>query len=86
MNSGRRFKIRWLLNLEVGHCSFHHPLLVHGSQANRTDVPRRAVVLNVIRDGVESYTDEELLAGVPPVPKGEKMDGQFFPLLYAAKS
>jgi len=23
-----------------------------------------------------------LLEGVPPVPKGQKMDGQFFPLLY----
>jgi len=72
------------IELEVGHCSFHHPLMVHGSYDNKTDVPRRAVVLNVIRDGVASYTDEELLAGVPPIPKGEKMDGQFFPLLYEA--
>ena len=70
------------IELEVGHCTFHHPLLVHGSQRNQTEVPRRAVVLNVIRDGVESYTDEELLAGVPPIPKGEKMGGKFFPLLY----
>jgi ectoine hydroxylase-related dioxygenase (phytanoyl-CoA dioxygenase family) len=72
------------IELEPGYCSFHHPLLVHGSFDNKTDIPRRAVVLNVMRDGVESDTDEPLLQGVPPVPKGEKMGGQFFPLLYQA--
>ena len=72
------------IELDPGYCSFHHPLLVHGSFDNRTDIPRRAVVLNVIRDGVESYTDAPLLQGVPPVPKGQKMDGQFFPLLFDA--
>ncbi len=70
------------IELEAGCATFHHPLLVHGSHDNQTDIPRRAVVLNVIRDGVESYTDESLLQGVPPIPKGEKMDGQFFPLLF----
>ncbi len=73
------------IELEPGHCTFHHPLMVHGSFDNKTEIPRRAVVLNVIRDGVESYTDDPLLEGVPPVPKGEKMDGQFFPLLYDSK-
>lgn len=72
------------VELEPGYCSFHHPLLVHGSFDNKTEIPRRAVVLNVIRDGVISDTDEPLLKGVPVVPKGEKMDGQFFPLLYEA--
>ncbi len=72
------------IELEPGHCSFHHPLLVHGSFENKTGIPRRAVVLNVIRDGVESCTDQELLAGVPVIPQGEKMDGQFFPLLFEA--
>ena len=70
------------IELEPGYCSFHHPLLVHGSFDNRTDIPRRAVVLNVIRDGVESFTNEHLLEGVPVIPKGEKMGGRFFPLLY----
>ncbi|MFT7633602.1 MAG: ectoine hydroxylase-related dioxygenase (phytanoyl-CoA dioxygenase family) [Mariniblastus sp.] len=70
------------IELEPGHCTFHHPLMVHGSFDNKTEIPRRAVVLNVIRDGVASFTDEELLAGVPVIPKGEKMNGQFFPLLH----
>jgi hypothetical protein len=57
-------------------------MMVHGSFENATDRPRRATVINVFRDGVCSYTDDELLGGVPVIPKGEKMDGQFFPLLY----
>ena len=59
------------------------PSSADGSRLVRepTDGPRRATVINVFRDGVCSYSDEELLAGVPPVPAGEKMDGQFFPLL-----
>jgi ectoine hydroxylase-related dioxygenase (phytanoyl-CoA dioxygenase family) len=54
---------------------------VHGSYANRTDTPRRATVINLMRDGVRSDTDAPLLAGVPPIPKGQQLDGQFFPLL-----
>ena len=64
-----------------GHASFHHSLTIHGSYANRSDRPRRGLVINVFRDGVISDSDEPLLKGVPPVPKGEKMDGRFFPLL-----
>jgi ectoine hydroxylase-related dioxygenase (phytanoyl-CoA dioxygenase family) len=70
------------LELKRGECSFHHPLMVHGSYANYSDKPRRATLVNVFRDGVTSATDEELLAGVPPIPKGAAMQGQFFPLLF----
>jgi ectoine hydroxylase-related dioxygenase (phytanoyl-CoA dioxygenase family) len=68
--------------LKAGECSFHHPLMVHGSYANGTARPRRAVVLNAFRDGVTSASAAPLLAGVPPVPAGEKIAGQFFPLLF----
>ena len=44
--------------------------------------PRRATVINVFRDGVRSNSDEPPLEGVPPIPKGEKLRGQFFPLLF----
>ncbi|HKZ01181.1 MAG TPA: phytanoyl-CoA dioxygenase family protein [Pyrinomonadaceae bacterium] len=70
------------IELKQGECSFHHPLMVHGSYENRTDRSRRAVVLNVFRDGVASASDEPPLEGVPPIPAGEKMSGQFFPLLF----
>jgi ectoine hydroxylase-related dioxygenase (phytanoyl-CoA dioxygenase family) len=70
------------IELKKGECTFHHPLMVHGSYENSTDGPRRAAVINVIRDGVRSDSNQELLAGVPPVPRGEPMQGTFFPLLF----
>jgi len=69
------------VELKQGECAFHHPLLVHGSFENRVNRPRRATVINVFRDGVRSDSDQPLLDGVPVVPPGARMDGQFFPLL-----
>ena len=70
------------IELKQGECSFHHPLMIHGSYENRSDRPRRGAVINVFRDGVCSASNDPLLAGVPPIPGGEKIDGQFFPLLF----
>lgn len=70
------------IELKKGECSFHHPLMVHGSFENRTDRPRRAAVINVVRDGVRSVSDNPLLEGVPRIPAGENLGGQFFPLLF----
>ena len=70
------------IELKQGECSFHHPLMVHGSFENVTDRSRRAVVLNVFRDGVVSASDVPPLEGVPPIPFGNEMGGQFFPLLF----
>jgi ectoine hydroxylase-related dioxygenase (phytanoyl-CoA dioxygenase family) len=72
--------------LKKGHAAFHHPLLLHGSYENRTDRPRRAMVLNVFADGTVSHASEPLLTGVPAIAKGEKMQGDFFPMLYDAAS
>jgi len=69
------------IELKAGECSFHHPMMVHGSYANETAVPRRAVVINAFRDGVVSASDEPLLEGVPVIASGQKIEGQFFPLL-----
>jgi ectoine hydroxylase-related dioxygenase (phytanoyl-CoA dioxygenase family) len=71
------------IELKAGEATFHHPLMVHGSNENRTGRPRRATVINVFRDGVHSASDSELLKGVPPIPAGHKMEGQFFPLLFS---
>jgi hypothetical protein len=67
--------------VKAGEAIFHHPLTLHGSGENKTDRPRRAFVINVIADGVRSDSDQPLLDGVPVVKKGEKLEGQFFPLL-----
>jgi ectoine hydroxylase-related dioxygenase (phytanoyl-CoA dioxygenase family) len=74
------------IELKRGQCTFHHPLMAHGSYANRSDRARRATLINFFRDGVRSASDEEFLAGVPPIPKGEKMGGQFYPLLFDPES
>ena len=70
------------VELKKGEASFHHARTMHGSRANNTPQPRRATVINVIRDGVMSNSDEPLLEGVPVIPRGEALEGQFFPLLF----
>jgi ectoine hydroxylase-related dioxygenase (phytanoyl-CoA dioxygenase family) len=70
------------IELKKGEASFHHARTMHGSGANDTPQPRRATVINAFRDGVMSNTDEPLLEGVPVIPRGERMGGQFFPLLF----
>jgi ectoine hydroxylase-related dioxygenase (phytanoyl-CoA dioxygenase family) len=70
------------IELNAGEASFHHPLMIHGSFENRTSQPRRAAVINVFRDGVVSASNAPPLEGVPPIPAGERMNGQFFPLLF----
>ena len=71
------------IELKAGEASFHHPLMVHGSFENKSERPRRAVVLNVFLDGVKSDSANPPLAGVPAIPVGEKMQGQFFPFLFS---
>lgn len=74
------------VELKKGYGAFHHPLMVHGSYANSSPRSRRAFVLNVFADGTLSNSENgELLPKTPGIPKGAKMEGQFYPLLYAAK-
>lgn len=70
------------VEMKKGYGSFHHPLMVHGSFANDSDRPRRAFVLNVFADGTTSNHEGQLLSGTPQVRKGEKLQGQFFPVLF----
>lgn len=72
------------VELKAGECVFHHPLTIHGSFENRTEVPRRAMVLNVVKDGVCSNVDEPLLQGADVIAAGNPLSGQFYPLLLDA--
>ncbi len=67
--------------MKAGYGTFHHPLMVHGSAANTSSRSRRAFVLNVFREGTTSLSNDPPLQGVPVIPKGKKMQGDFFPLL-----
>jgi ectoine hydroxylase-related dioxygenase (phytanoyl-CoA dioxygenase family) len=77
-----QFDKQVLVDVKAGECSFHHPLLVHGSKDNRSPRSRRAAVVNYVRDGVVSTKAQPLLKGVPAINAGDKLDGTFFPLLY----
>lgn len=77
----REFERPVAVELKKGEASFHHPRLVHGSFANHSDRSRRATVINVMKDGVRSGSNEPLLHGVPVIPSGQKIEGPFFPLL-----
>ncbi|RVT96527.1 phytanoyl-CoA dioxygenase family protein [Mucilaginibacter limnophilus] len=70
------------IEMKKGYGSFHHPLMVHGSYENRSERSRRAFVLNVFADGTQSNSNEEILKGIPGIPAGEVLEGQFFPLLF----
>ncbi len=68
--------------LRAGEATIHHALTLHGSGGNRTDRPRRAVVVNYMADGTRSFlSDEPLLKGVPVIPNGEPLAGAFFPVV-----
>jgi ectoine hydroxylase-related dioxygenase (phytanoyl-CoA dioxygenase family) len=78
----KQFEHPQYAEVKAGEAIFHHSLTLHGSGENKSDKPRRAFVINVFEDGVISDSDDVLLDGVPVVNKGNKMEGQFFPLLF----
>ena len=67
--------------MKAGEASFHHPLMIHGSFENSSDRPRRATVINAVKDGVCSDVNELLLEGTELIPAGQPLGGQFYPLL-----
>ena len=72
-----------LPELRPGEASIHHSHTVHGSGANRTDRPRRAVVLNFMSATTRCIDDTApLLRGVPSIAKGDVVQGDFFPVVF----
>jgi len=66
----------------AGEASLHHSHTIHGSFGNRSDRPRRAVVLNYM--GPETRCADggaPLLAGVPLTPTGARIEGDYFPIV-----
>lgn len=75
------------IELKKGYATFHHPLMIHGSYENKSDISRRAFVINVFAEGTQSDTNGEMLRGTPiEVKKGKQMKGKFFPMLFDNKS
>ena len=68
------------LEQPCGTCSFHHDHTVHGSHVNRSERPRRAIILNFMADGTRSNADDGvMMPGYAPIPKGEVIRGSWFP-------
>ena len=68
--------------VRAGQASIHHSHTVHGSHANTSDRPRRALVFNYM--GARTRCADgttPLLKGVPLVREGEVIDGEFFPIV-----
>jgi ectoine hydroxylase-related dioxygenase (phytanoyl-CoA dioxygenase family) len=70
------------MEVRAGECLFHHSHTVHGSHGNRSDGPRRGVVLNFMKPDTRCGDGgRPLLAGVPVIALGAVIEGAFFPLL-----
>ena len=70
--------------LRAGQASIHHSGLVHGSLANRSDRPRRGIVLNYMCAQTRCADDSiPLLDGCPPLGAGELVEGPFFPVVHS---
>jgi ectoine hydroxylase-related dioxygenase (phytanoyl-CoA dioxygenase family) len=82
----KAFDERVANELPKGYASFHHPLTMHGSYANTSDHPRRAVVLNAMNHltlgNTEGYSRLEALKSFPAMTHDKKLDSNFFPLLF----
>jgi len=72
--------------LPRGYASFHHPLTMHGSYANYSERPRRAVVINSMASetlgNTASYDRMDALHSFPVMAQDEVLDSRFFPLLF----
>ena len=56
MTTGGRQVVKVPMNLKKGQVSFHHCLTLHGSDANRSDVPRRSLSVH-LQDGANRYRE-----------------------------
>lgn len=69
------------VELKAGECSFHDCLTVHGSHPNRSDRPRRGIVLNYMKHDTRSASDRPIMPGAEPVPPGAVIEGDYFPVV-----
>ena len=68
--------------LKAGQASIHHSSTVHGSFANRSERPRRGVVLNFMGPDTRcADADAPLLKGCPLLQAGALVEGAFFPIV-----
>ena len=73
--------------LPSGSCMFHHSLTLHGSHANTSDRPRRAIALHYMTEQtIYDASGNHVMKRFVEVQNGEPMRGEHFPLVYQRKS
>lgn len=79
------FDKKFANELPKGYASFHHPLTMHGSYANYSERPRRAVVLNAMEHqtlgNTANYDRLSALHNFPKMEQDQLLNSKFFPLL-----
>ena len=71
--------------VRAGQATIHHSHVLHGSDRNRSDRWRRAVVLNYMGPDVRvADGSRPLLRGVPPLAEGALVEGPDFPIVFGA--
>jgi ectoine hydroxylase-related dioxygenase (phytanoyl-CoA dioxygenase family) len=73
--------------VKQGEVHFHHALTWHGSHANTSGRPRRAIALHYMT-GETRYvaSGEHVMKQFVEVQDGEKMEGAYFPVVYPISS
>lgn len=72
-----------LVPVRAGQATLHHSHTIHGSDQNRSDRWRRAVVLNYMGAHVRvADGSSPLLRNVDPLPTGAIVEGEAFPIVW----
>jgi ectoine hydroxylase-related dioxygenase (phytanoyl-CoA dioxygenase family) len=67
-----------------GYVHYHHPLTWHGSHANTSDRPRRAIAIHYMTEATRyDARGEHVMKPFVTVGDGEKLEGDHFPLVWA---
>lgn len=78
-----RIETAQTMTLRAGQAAVHHSHTVHGSGANRSDRPRRAIVLNYMGPHVRvADASAPLLRNTAPLPLGAIVSGDHFPIVH----
>lgn len=79
---GRAIEVR-PCPVKKGQVHFHHALCWHGSQANESGRPRRAVAIHLMSDQTAfNEKGEHPMKGFIDVRDGEKVEGEHFPVVW----
>ena len=81
---GHELKVH-LCPVRAGHVHYHHALTWHGSQANKSTRPRRAIALHYMTEktALHAARDHPMKPFIH-VRDGQKIEGEAFPLVFTA--